>query len=67
MGLMRRLLHVIWGVSDPPVDLTPPIECDACVDARRAGRDACFEHHSHHTHSHPIGKAIDWDDPTRLN
>jgi len=44
MAILKKLLHTLWGVNDAPAEITPPIECAACVEARAAGKDACSEH-----------------------
>ena len=51
MGLVKTLLRTLWGVNEPSLEITPPIECGACAAARAAGKDACLEHHTHHLHS----------------
>ncbi len=50
MGLVKKLFRTLWGVNEPSLEITPPIECDACAAARAAGKDACAEHHTHHAH-----------------
>ena len=51
MGFLpRKVMNLLWGTPEPVDEITRPIECDACADARSVGRDACDEHHHHHGH-----------------
>jgi hypothetical protein len=47
MGVMNSIMRAIWGVQEPPAEITAPIDCEECRVARIAGKDACPEHHHH--------------------
>jgi hypothetical protein len=62
MGLMKKLMHTVWGIESGRTSLIPPIDCDACHVARQAGKDACPEHHHRHArpHTYSVGREIGW-------
>jgi hypothetical protein len=55
MGVLKKFFQSLWGVTDPGLELTPPIDCEACRIARSAGKDACAIHRTHHDRNHPSG------------
>lgn len=55
MGIMKKILGSLWGVTEPDDHLTPPIDCEPCRIARSAGKDACNDHRTHHDRAHPMG------------
>jgi hypothetical protein len=56
-SMLKSFFRSMWGVNEPPEDLTPAIQCEPCRVARTAGKDACPEHHTHHDRAHPNGRA----------
>jgi hypothetical protein len=61
--LPRKWLRSLWGVREPKAELDAPLACDACKSARRAGKDACPEHHQRRTvgtRTYSIGGQVDW-------
>lgn len=66
MGFLPiKWLRALWGVELPKTEISPPIDCADCREARAYGGDACAMHGAKHprAHTYSLGHEVRWASP----